>query len=671
MDSNGHLISLQQTAALLDVSDATVRNWVKHGYLSVATNSKAKFYHDAVIELQNRIERGEIDRLRKRANKKKANNSFIPDEYLIDNSFVDEIERIRAYFSDKSLDLAVAIFVLSLKQLVLSGEVQLSSSVQECKACFAELKPSPFDYRIFSDWRRDCVKAEIEAWRVELGTTNDNQSGRRDNHVYWGLFDLLTDVSHADTIGIIYQSLMSVGNKARKGSYYTPKTLIEGILNDHQNKHGLFLDPCCGTGQFLLCAAQVGYHDPSALYGFDLDPLAVRIARLNLLLFYRDDEFSPNIYQADSLRDVDYHASSPDKPHQIQHRFDLIATNPPWGASYQKDEIKRFKRLYPMLDSGESFSYFLAKSLELVSEGGYISFVLPESILNIRAHVDIRSHILHLATIEKITCFGRKFKGVFTPVIRLDLLKCVTDDWRVEIKTTEGRTYHVPQARFVSNPYCIFDVYLTDEENQIIEQLYALPHVTLQGTSNWALGIVTGDNQKYLDDTWHDGLEPIYRGRDVDAYRLKQPSTFIRYRPERFQQVAPEAKYRAKEKLIYRFISNRLVFAYDNQQSLTLNSANILIPQIENYPLKLILGLLNSRLYQFVFRKKFNTHKVLRGDLEMLPLPLMSNSAQHAIIQLVNQALNGHHVETELDKLIMKICRLSTRQVEIIRNMDR
>ena len=37
--------------------------------------------------------------------------------------------------------------------------------------------------------------------------------------------------------------------------------------------------------------------------------------------------------------------------------------------------------------------------------------------------------------------------------------------------------------------------------------------------------------------------------------------------------------------------------------------------------MKLIAVLFNSGLYQLLFRSRFNTHKVLRSDLEQLPLP--------------------------------------------------
>ncbi|MCD4652893.1 helix-turn-helix domain-containing protein, partial [bacterium] len=70
------IITAKQTAELLDVSLATVRNWVRHGYLIPVENTKNKFLENEVILLKQKIESGDIQRLRTRANKKLSNISF-------------------------------------------------------------------------------------------------------------------------------------------------------------------------------------------------------------------------------------------------------------------------------------------------------------------------------------------------------------------------------------------------------------------------------------------------------------------------------------------------------------------------------------------------------------------------------------------------------------------
>ena len=77
--------------------------------------------------------------------------------------------------------------------------------------------------------------------------------------------------------------------------------------------------------------------------------------------------------------------------------------------------------------------------------------------------------------------------------------------------------------------------------------------------------------------------------------------------------------YETKEKIIYRFISSKLCFFYDDKGRYILNSANLLIPNIGITP-KQLTDLLNCEIINWLFQKLFNTHKVLRGDLETLPI---------------------------------------------------
>jgi hypothetical protein len=230
-----------------------------------------------------------------------------------------------------------------------------------------------------------------------------------------------------------------------------------------------------------------------------------------------------------------------------------------------------------------------------------------------------------------------------------------------------GEEYRVAQKRFQSNKWYVMDVYFKEQDEQILGKVLQTEYTTLEGKADWALGIVTGDNRKFLKDKRENGYEPIYKGSDVGAFILKNTETYIKFSPETFQQVAPVEKYRAKEKLIYKFISNIPVFAYDNKGSLTLNSANILIPKME-YPLKVILALFNSSLYRYMYMKKFNTIKILRGDIEQLPLPLWKKEVFDSIIRMVDRIIQGEKEFSVLDDYIMEQFALSKDEKSYIKS---
>jgi len=640
------LLNTRQAASLLEVSEATVRNWVRHGYITPVAGSSSRFSATDIEKLKQRITAGELDRLRRRANKKRAGSSFIPAEYLVNPAFSQEITDIQRIFLEENLDLNHAMYALALKQLFLRGELAGAGARSFTAACRGESRRKP-------------LADELATWRQSLLplTLSAQQACSR-------LYNALTDATHDDNLGIIYQSFMQTGSKAHKGSFYTPSALIDAIFKEHAGPANSFLDPCCGTGQFLLCTAQHGY-DPARLYGIDSDILAVRIARINLLLAFPGRDFSPQIYHADAL--LQNANLMPFGKNSLNSQFTLIASNPPWGASFSDSDLKQLHQRYPAVRSGESFSFFLARSLELAAPGAVISFILPESFLNIRLHSDIRHHLLANAQVLAIHRLGRPFKNVFTPVIRLDLRKEEPGtDWSISLKTRGCPDKTIAQARCAASSGSIFETSISDDEYRFIEKLYSLPHLTLRDNAEWALGIVTGDNSRHLSAVAEPGMEPIYRGRDVLPFRLQPATSFIRCNPEVFQQIAPVARYRAPEKLIYRFIANRLTLAYDDRQTLTLNSANILIPRLAGYPAKAVLCILNSNLLQFIFARKFNTHKVLRGDLEQLPIPMFTEKTLRELVALADCAITGQPVAEAIDAVIFESLNFSKTEIDLI-----
>ena len=524
-----NVIDLEKTASFLGISTATVRNWVKCGYLKSHTTDK-RYFHIAEIEnVKANIKNGDLDKLNGRANKSKAERTFIPDEYLQDGVSIDDITKIINFVTEKNINVSVALLLLSLN-LFQKENVASNITIQD-------LISQNF---VFTNKQ---IEEEIKAWLSEIKTNNIKSD-----------FALLLSCAipkQRDILGFLYQSLLLEGKKSQSGSYYTPEVIVNEIIKNYTKKDSKVFDPCCGTGQFLLAFADV-VENPKNIYGVDIDEIAVRISRLNILIKYKNQNFSPNIVCKNTLSEIGNYDLFSLNDENIRD-FDVIATNPPWGAHFSKSDTNRLKTSFPQITSLESFSYFLKKSIDLLRDGGVISFILPESILNVKTHKDIREIILKNTRIKKVSCLSRVFKNVFTPVIRLDLQKSKKANGQIEI-CKENETYAAKQSKWKNNPDYIFDIHASGFDTDIIDKIYNVRHTTLSGQADWALGIVTGNNKAYITENQKEGFEEIYKGKDVEKFVLSRPSNYIHFTPEKFQQVAPVEKYRAKEKLIYRFI---------------------------------------------------------------------------------------------------------------------
>ncbi len=83
--NNEAVLNIENTAAFLGISTATVRNWVKCGHLETFGKDATYFFHKKNIEdVKSKILNGDLEKLNKRANKAKADRTFAPDEYMQD-----------------------------------------------------------------------------------------------------------------------------------------------------------------------------------------------------------------------------------------------------------------------------------------------------------------------------------------------------------------------------------------------------------------------------------------------------------------------------------------------------------------------------------------------------------------------------------------------------------
>lgn len=413
-----------------------------------------------------------------------------------------------------------------------------------------------------------------------------------------------------EKIGIEYENSLSESHRNKEGVYYTPSWIVKDLFKNIKiTPDSKFLDPCCGSGNFIIEAIRLGVK-PENVYGFDIDENAVLITKQRI-----KDEFgydTKNIKCADFLQEAI-------KLSKENNYFDLIFTNPPWGKKIEKFTKEMYSTLYKCGKSLDTTSLFLGASLSILKSNGFLGFLVQEAFFNIATFEDIRTKVIS-KRILRFVDYGKAFKGLVTkaqaivlenkPSNSSDLIECCLED----------NIFIRPLDSFTKNPKNIFNFWTSEQEAQVINQMYSTPHITLKNKANWALGIVTGNNNKFCTNKPKDGYVPIYKGSDITKNGLKEPSTFILNDFSNFQQVAPLEMYLAKEKIIYKFISSDLCFYCDTKQRYILNSANLLIPVKLEITAQQLTTLLNSKIMNWLFKKLFATHKVLRGDIELLPI---------------------------------------------------
>lgn len=645
--------SLKELCAELSISPATGNNWLKTGKLrpTKIIDGKPYFSEKYAVQVLAMVKDSGNSLLKSRRNKKHVSGNGIYKAYIDSESCnVQSVEQVVSLLGEDITDQEAALCLITecalqmLNQVFELGYIWEGSFLEQFLK--GNMKIGKYEILI-QDLLPEKVRFPIEKEKLKTAL--------QIKYIYEPKEDIL---------GLLYISLKNLGERKASGAYYTPTRVVKRLVDNLKETGGIrgkILDPCCGTGNFYLqLPDEVEVCD---IFGKDIDPISVQIARINLVLRYRVTEFK-HLYQ--NIRVEDYLLD------EDQQNYDCILGNPPWGYEFTAGEAEQLKQMFPVVSGKnvESYDVFLQQSIRRISRKGKIAFVLPEAVLNVKSHQGIRQAILDSSRIQVIDYLGNAFDKVQCPAIIMQLAK--------EKFSTKGMKISIGNQAFtISTERKIgtscFNFHMEDQDYLIFDKIGRTQKACyLKHQADFALGIVTGDNRKYITDKKKKNNEIVLKGANIYKYSMEPADCYIQFVPEHFQQVAPVEYYRAPEKLLYRFISNQLVFAYDNHQTLSLNSCNIVIPHIPGLSVKYILAVLNSRTAQFWFCRKFNSIKVLRNHIEQLPIPKAGEKTQQEIIAYTDRLIACKKKKEkiclydELDEILARLYQLSDSEYSYI-----
>ena len=186
-----------------------------------------------------------------------------------------------------------------------------------------------------------------------------------------------------DTKGAIYEGILEKNGQDKKsgaGQYFTPRALIKAMVDVTDPKiTETVCDPACGTGGFLLAAfdhmkresqdrKKQMFLKTEALTGYDITPLVVTLASMNLYLHGVGIDSSP-VKCEDSLEK---------EPTRL---YDVILANPPFGTRPAGlGEISSMRQDFFAKTSNNQLN-FLQHIMLLLKVGGRAAVVLPDNVL--------------------------------------------------------------------------------------------------------------------------------------------------------------------------------------------------------------------------------------------------------------------------------------------------
>ena len=376
--------------------------------------------------------------------------------------------------------------------------------------------------------------------------------------------------------------------------------------------------------------------------------------------------------------------------------FGVVIGNPPYvgfgvrdSGKITKKEIDIIKSLYP--NSAEYkinlYALFIEKAINLCSNNGIQSFIVPDSFLLGKYFSRIRKFIIDNTHIKKILLFS---EPVFNAVVGYSVVYLFKKTKNIDGKIDAVRVnspviskiepFLLDQKKFNSNKLNRFRLFFDKKEFGIVDKVEKVSNSVLSDFIEFKSGLISKIGQKEIisenrhNNEWFPG---IVSGSEVHKYNVFWNKNFIHYKKDIIKSGYGNVKY-FEPKLFVRQTGDSIICAYDDVGYLCLNNVhvgNILTNDKQKH--LVILGVLNSKLMKFYYQtislEKSRVMAQIDIDiLDSLPFVDVQNEVSKKINEIVDKILgnkvNTSDLESQVDELVMDLYGLNYEEKEVVRN---
>lgn len=381
-----------------------------------------------------------------------------------------------------------------------------------------------------------------------------------------------------------------------------------------------------------------------------------------------------------------FFAFARNRPSDCEKGFDIVIGNPPYGAKLSTTEKKQYRQQFSELQFKiNTYACFVLHAFNLMHNGGNACFILPNTLLDNYFEDLLRKRILDNSLLELNDLSDRVFENavVHSMIIRYGKGTALADRVSVNISDSLfGEHFYIPTSYFLSQPNFTFDI--RSYSNDDLLSKLKTDSEKLEDILDIRQAIKTGDDKTYLSNKPLDPTyKPILRGKDVQRFCFTSPGLYVHYGKHlacpRNQDIFEQPK------ILIREAGARITAAIDVENYYIMSSLYNAILRKPNYSIEYLLGLINSRLFQFIMNKL--TFEKTKGAFTKakiyhyynLPVKQASSTEQENIAKLVKRIMvlakqdqDYSNEENLLDNEVFKLYGLDEQEVsEIISQSTR
>ena len=367
--------------------------------------------------------------------------------------------------------------------------------------------------------------------------------------------------------------------------------------------------------------------------------------------------------------------------------FDIVIGNPPYVnfANIKSAEYRTIlkEKFYSTKNKCDLYAFFIEFGFDILNNSGIITYIVPHTWKATDSFSKLREILFKRHSVKQIVNLDMGvFDAIVQPLIMLAANRYEENSFINIFNSDFTLNSSIITEEILASPAYIIDTTSSSLEKNIFKKIEegALP---LSDFIRFSRGIKTSDDKRFIiNEQKNSDCKKIYRGRNLKAYQLNWNGEYIWYRPDLMRQkvgCVPHTKefFDVPEKLVTQRVnsSRQLLVAYDNQQNYFLDTTNVSNYSTwdEKTPLKYLCGLLNSKLINFWYCKKYLMPTI--GGYELHSIPIKTTNDYRPIITLVDEAISAAQDNNlivlsqkikGIDKIVYDIYGLTDAEIKII-----